>query len=553
MRRGTATIVTALIAVAVVVGLVVGFMMPALVTLPTSTPTTDATTVSPSSQPPNTTAPTTAPTGRPTSEVALDAGRHKLITGYDSPDRAVGPFPDVEPEGFAEAPGGGLAGYLKQKIEWESCGTTQECASILAPLDYRHPDEQAITITLLRVKSARGGKGPLFVNPGGPGGSGREMASGFTPDTYPGYDIVGWDPRGSGTSTPIKCGSDAQTDAFFNLDGSPDDEAEFQAIVEGSRAFASQCRASSGRLLDHVSTIENVRDLDMIRQLMGAEKLNFLGVSYGTYVGAMYAELFPQHTGRLVLDSAVNITENDSVIQATGFDLSLRNYAAWAAKQGHFATTQDGVIDKIVGFVDGLDATPLKVGDRQLTQTLAATGIAFFLYADEEAYSTLTQALEQAMEGQGAWLLVAADGLNSRGRDGHWDTMAFAFPATSCIDSADKGVAEARKQWATNQKLAPIFGRWMGISVTCEVWTAAPAPQILVRGQGAAPIVVVGTTGDSATPYQQAVWMADQLESGVLLTYEGAGHGSFRQRCVEAHLQKYFADGTVPAKGAKCS
>lgn len=449
-----------------------------------------------------------------------------------------------------------LTGYWTQVVKWAKCDENL-CATVKVPLDWEKPGTAALEIALLKVPSAEPKFGPLFVNPGGPGFGGTSMAKSLGRDHWKGYDIVGWDPRGTGDSTTVECGTTEETDAAYELDGSPDDAAEEKALDEGWAKFAKECRDASGQLLDHLTTIENDRDLDLIRHLLGAEKLNYFGVSYGTYVGAMYAELFPDRVGRMVLDSAVDITNDEnSPSQSEGFELALRNYATWCAgmERCTLGNTVDEVITTIKDFVSGLDAKPIKVGNRLLTQGLATTGIALFLYANEEAYPALTYTVIDAMEGRGADLLKAADNLNGRGENAY-ETVALAFPATRCADWPDQGIREAYKSWDEIKAKSPVFATNMGLDLVCERWTAASAPQLKITGKGAPPIIVVGTTGDSATPYEHAVSMAEQLESGHLVTFKGAGHGSVigDNPCLTSTVNDYFESGKVPEDGKTCS
>ena len=450
--------------------------------------------------------------------------------------------------------GDDLTPYWQQSLSWQPCGNAL-CATMKVPLDWDNPGKAALDIKVTKVPSTNPTKGPLFVNPGGPGVEAGSFATKLGSDKWKGYDIIAWDPRGSGESTHVQCGTTEQTDKAYFADGTPDDDAEKTALNDAWAAFARECREASGELLDHVSTIENVRDLDLLRFLTGAEKLNYLGVSYGTFVGSMYAELFPERTGHLVLDSAVDITNEGEVFQAEGFETAFGLYADWCASEGScsFGNSRDEVTSRINSFLQGLDANPLKVGDRQVTQGQGAAGIALFLYSGEEVYPRLTQSLAAAMNGDGRAILKASDLLTGR-TDNGWETVAYAFPAIRCVDQPDAGVAateEARKKVAEK---APVFGGNMGSDLVCERWTASSAPNLKLTGKGAAPILVVGATGDSATPYQQAVTMAKQLESGHLLTYDGSGHGSVTSgnACVDETITAYFEDGALPEDGKTC-
>jgi len=502
----------------------------------------------------------TQPTVPPAASSATSGG----VPGIDiSPipgtaiDRPTYPDSNARPQGFAEAPTGeGLTGYLAQTIEWVNCGDGRECADILVPLDYAEPGQQAITLSLKRLPATSTPKlGSLFLNPGGPGGPGKDMADSFDNEGLEAYDLIGWDPRGAGDSTPVACFGTAETDAFNELDFSPDDDDERAALITGAAEFARACWETSGDLLNHISTIETVRDLDLMRQLVGDPTLSYLGYSYGTAIGATYAELFPATAGRLVLDAAVDITDDEEIIQAMGFDLSLGNFAAWCgASDCDLGTSKRAVLDTIIGFFDELDAEPITVGQRRLTQSLAVIGVAAFLYGGEPAWPALVASIRAAMMGNGRGLLYGADLLNSRNERGTYDTMFYAFQAISCLDATDDGIVDADDLWADDQKKAPIFGLYFGPQYLCPLWPTRPAPQLDIQGAGAAPILVIGATGDSATPYQQAVTMAKQLDSGVLVTWEGEGHGTYggKSACVDRIVVDFLTEGTVPEDGTRC-
>ncbi|SJN17273.1 probable exported protease [Luteococcus japonicus LSP_Lj1] len=486
---------------------------------------------------------------------AFDASKHQTQSKYSSPDRTSFTS-EAKPEGFAAAPAGsGMQRYLDQKIDWKGCDTGLECGTVLVPLDWDNPDGDAITLKMKRKAAGKDKTATLFINPGGPGGSGQDMVGNFDATSFPTHDVIGWDPRGSGESTPVKCGTPEQTDAYVATDSSPDDEAEWGSLEKANKDFAAQCREKSGALLDHISTIDTARDLDYLRHLVGDEKLDYLGISYGTYIGSMYAELYPQRVGKMVLDSAVNITTDESVIQAMGFDLALKNYADWCAKQScALGTTQKQVLDSVTGILKGLDAKPLKVFDRTLTQSQGVTGMVTYLYFGDQGYSQLTSALVAAKEGDGSQLLQTSDMMNGRNEDGTYGSMMYSFPAIACADSEDPGAAGARKELAKDIKKAPILAPFFGPNVQCSFWSAKPSPQLKLQGKGAAPIVVLGATGDPATPYQQAVWMADQLESGVLVTWKGAGHSAWDlgNACVKTAVKDYVNKGTVPKDKTVC-
>lgn len=462
---------------------------------------------------------------------------------------------EATPKGFAKAPDGkGLDRYLDQKITWTECEEFQ-CGTVLVPLDWDDPDGQAITLKMKKRSAGKKSKGTIFINPGGPGGSGQDYVESFDPTPFSGYDIIGWDPRGSGESTPVVCASNEKMDQYNAVDMSPDDKAEFDELKKAQVDFASWCRKESGPLLDHISTIDNVRDLDYLRHLVGDKKLTYMGVSYGTLIGSLYAELYPKRAGRLVLDSAVNITDKDSVIQQMGFETALKDFGDWCAAKGRvscpWGSTGEAVVKNLDAWFTGLDSKPIK----DLDQNKAVLGVATYLYGGEQAYTMLQSALLFARTmGQTRFLTLAADQMIGKDEKGNYTAMAFSFPAIACADSTDEGLGKVQANWDEAKKKAPVFGKHMGPGMNCEVWSARPMDQLKITAKGADPILVLGATGDPATPYQQAEWMADQLDSGVLLTWKGAGHGVYAlgNSCAKKHVEDYVNEGVVPKDRTTC-
>jgi pimeloyl-ACP methyl ester carboxylesterase len=243
--------------------------------------------------------------------------------------RPLQPIPDVKPEGFAKPPPGtGLARYERQRLDWKECGHGFLCSTMLAPLNYADPDGAAITLAVAkRPATSTKRLGSLIINPGGPGGSGVGYVGYFNATGLESYDIVGWDPRGVGRSTPVECFGTDELDQYFSMDSSPDNDEELQARIDKQIEFGKSCLERSGALLEHISTADTVRDLDLLRGLVGDSKINYFGSSYGTRIGALYAELFPQRVGRMVLDGAVNINSKSKIDQVDGFERALRHFA----------------------------------------------------------------------------------------------------------------------------------------------------------------------------------------------------------------------------------
>lgn len=529
---------------------------------------TQATTAQPSSQSPASSASSPRAGGQPASidpndvpVASFDPSAHQTWPDAPkAPDRQTGLTSNAKPKGFIDAPQGqGMDRYLNQRIPWEGCGQGFECGTIAVPLNWDEPDGQAITLKMKKRLARDEKKATLFINPGGPGGSGQEFVTSFDADGFPNHDIIGWDPRGSGESTPAVCANDAQMDTFNEADISPDNAQEWQALTDSQKAFAKACRDQSGALLDHVSTIDTARDLDYLRYLVGDQQLTYMGVSYGTFIGSVYAELYPKRAGRLVLDSAVNITDKDAVLQQSGFDRALKDFGDWCAKRPTsecpYGRSGDAVVKNIADWFGELDQKPVNGPDGTLTQNLGVMGVAAFLYSGEQAYESLLASIRFAREmRQTKYLALAAGFLNGKDDKGRYTAMAFAFPAIGCKDSSDRGAAAARPEWQDAERKAPVFGTYMGPGLQCSYWTAAPMPQLKLVGKGAPPILVLGATGDPATPYEQAQWMAGQLDSGVLLTWKGAGHGvySLGNQCAKNAVRSFVNDGTAPKDGTTC-
>ncbi|NLT31236.1 MAG: alpha/beta hydrolase [Propionibacterium sp.] len=477
-----------------------------------------------------------------------------------SPDRPKDvQIPDVQPEGFVDAPGGGIEGYTGQQIDWQTCEDYSkfECATIAAPLDHEDPDRQALSLFLLKAEATEEPKlGTIFVNPGGPGAGGSELAARFDREGLEQYDIIGWDPRGTGQSTPVQCWQGEEMDAFTEIVGTPDDEEAFQELIEASKGFGQSCLEKSGELLMHISTQDTARDLDMLREMVGDEKLNYLGYSYGTELGATYAEMFPEKAGRMVLDGAVNITDDEDVVQAMGFDRAFTNFAEWCVARddcGELGSTPEEVTETTHALLDDLAVNPVPMGERTVTQSIALTGIVVTLYS-ESTWDYLRQALIYGKNGDVMMLQMLSDAYNMRHADGTYEPLIHAFPAINCLDEADEGIDRAVQEWRETSEKAPIFGPYFGADTVCTTWPVpAVEPLEKITAEGADPILVIGVTGDPATPYEFAQSMADQLDSGVLLTLEGEGHGAYGSYdCIDDVVVDFFVDGTVPEDGMTC-
>lgn len=477
-------------------------------------------------------------------------------TAGDSPSRTQAVSPDLAP-------------YYNQEIDWRDCGSFQ-CGSIKVPLDYQDPSGRAITVEVLRrpANDRADRVGSLLVNPGGPGVSGINYARNseflFNEPLLDHYDIVGWDPRGVGVSTSVECLSDEQTDQYLAADGTPDSAAEVNQLVKLQRFFTSTCQENSGRLLPHIGTFNSARDMDILRSALGEGRTDYFGASYGTELGATYAELFPERVGRMVLDGALDPSVSPrqlAVGQLRGFQRATAAFIAdCVSREGcPIGPTAGEAEQQIIDLLESADAQPLPTNSgRVLTESLATTGMVAAMYDQGSGWPALRIALKSAREGDGTVLLALADSYSERQADGSYaSNVNDAFPAISCTDRPDSAsLAAVKADIPRFQKISPIFGEtfaWAGTA--CAGW---PVPEGKfpreLKAKGSAPILVVGTTRDPATPYEWSIGLADQLDNGVLLSRDGDGHTGYTSgnACIDQAVEKYLLNGEVPKDGTTC-
>ncbi|MFI1867750.1 alpha/beta hydrolase [Streptomyces jumonjinensis] len=497
-----------------------------------------------------------------------------------SPAGETGGETDGKTDGEADEDAAGEAlpaALTGQKLAWKRCaapvkaygsyaerpGKQWQCATLRAPLDYREPSGETIGIALVRARAqdSAGRIGSLLFNFGGPGGSGVAALPGGGDQfktLHSRYDLVSFDPRGVAESSAVVCRDSEQTEAAHQMDHSPDTAAEEKAFLKTSAAFGAGCAERSGTVLPHVGTANTARDMDLIRQVLGDDKLHYLGFSYGTELGAVYAHLFPAKVGRLVLDAVVDPTADfagGARNQALGFQRALENYF-----KSRDIGAEDGT-DRVVRLLKKTDGEPLPTdSDRELTETLALTGIIQALYSEEQ-WPYLTDALKEAESGEGTQLLALADSYNNRDDQGEYATQDHSQRAISCADSKGRPTAaEVKSRYLADfTEVSPVFGPYLAWDLAgwCADWPVPGAwddPE--VSAKGATPILVVGTTGDSATPYEGARKMADELGDGVgvLLTNKGDTHGAYGSaECVTETIDDYLLKGEVPPSGKTCS
>ena len=463
--------------------------------------------------------------------------------------------------------------YLSQQVAWNSCGTDLYCGTVLVPMDWNNLNTKPISLAVIYHRaSAAKPLGSVIFNPGGPGSSGFDFIKDSITDLATSrlkqnYNLVGFDPRGVQHSSAIKCVSPSQLDTYIYGDsGFPLGSAKDLAFTKAAIAkFSAACAKSTGPLLGHVDTINAAKDLDVLRAVMGDSKLNYLGYSYGTFLGATYAALFPTKVGRMVLDGAIDPTVSDnvqSINQLKGFDLALNDYLVdCLAKSGcPFNGSVSGALATIKSFLLGLETKPLTSTDngRKVGVWMATSGIYMSLYSNTY-WPYLTQAFNSAFKGDGTTLLRLADFYNDRNQDGTYNSnQTEANIAINCLDSRQSSkMADMQKQNKLLLAASPTFGRyWQFGGLACASWKYPVVKSLKsYSAKGSPTIMVVGTTGDPATPYQQAVSLAHKvLSKGYLVTFKGEGHTAYGRsnNCVNNAVDDFFISGTLAATEPMC-
>ncbi|GHD28109.1 alpha/beta hydrolase [Nocardiopsis kunsanensis] len=475
--------------------------------------------------------------------------------------------------------------FTDQGLDWSACeeGTSgTECATFEVPLDYGEPGGERIEIAVKRFPSESGDPvGSLVVNPGGPGGSGFDFADAApfitSGEVRSNFDVVGFDPRGVGRSTPLTCMGTEEIDEYLGAgydteDGTGDaadlTEEGVAELEENSRDFVAACQEQAPELMMHVGTENVARDMDVLRVLLGDDRLTYMGASYGTHIGAQYAEQFPDRVRALVLDGAVDPSQTPleaGVAQATGFETALRAFVEDCLGRedcplgGPGDEVEDGV-QALAGFLEDTARRPLDHAgdDREVNRARAELGMAAALYSEdlwERVRAGITAGME---EGDGTVLMQLADDLYSRGDPAAYENSTAMLSAVNCSDAPgprDVDAYEEAAQAAGEQ--SPLFGPGLAWgALTCAFWPEeAVSEGGELTAEGADPIMVLGTTRDSATPYAWSEALAEQLDPGFLLTRDGDGHTGYRMGdpCIDGIVDDYLIDLTVPEDGMVCA
>lgn len=455
-------------------------------------------------------------------------------------------------------------------VKWTSCSPAGfQCGTIQVPLDYAHPDKGTINIALNRKPATDQVNriGSVLTNPGGPGASGIQFLQGEAAsmtNLNRRFDLIGFDPRGIGDSAPVRCLTGPEEDTFNALDSVLDDSQEKQTYIEADKNFAAGCMQRSAQVLPFVDTVSAAKDMDLIRAALGDEKLSYLGFSYGTFLGQTYAHLFPTHVRALALDGVLDpsLSANDLLLaQLVGFERNLQAFFAdcnsrkSSSSPCTYAISGDPAT-KLNDLITRLDTSPMPVGGRALTRSLAVIGVLLGLYS-ESFWPSLDLALAATDKGSGALLLRLADFYLARNANGTYDNETDANFAVNCLDRPVPTDVAAYDQLGTQYaKVSPLFGPAFQYSnLGCAYWPVPPTGHAgPLTADGAPPILLVGGTGDPATPYAWAQAVSRQLAGSVLLTRNGNGHTSYdASTCAHAAIDAYLINLTLPAAGAVCS
>ena len=458
--------------------------------------------------------------------------------------------------------------FIVNPIVWTACdgstNTEVECGNIEVPFDYADPEQGSFVLYVKKHNAASPADriGSMMVNPGGPGFGGSSLADDaqyyFSQDLIDRFDIIAWDPRGTGESTPaVNCVD--TFDEYFGLDSPPETPEEKQELIDASQAFNDKCAENSGTILPYISTMASAQDINSLRLALGEEKVSYFGFSYGSELGTTWATMFPETVRAIVVDGAVDPNASsvqEGMNQAKGFEGQLTTFLKQCSEKTtcafHNGGNAEEAFDKLV--LD-IDTTPLEVSkDRTpVTQGVLFTAVAQAMYSDYY-WPQLSEALNAAQGGDGKGILQLYDDYYQRNTDGTYGNELEAFLAISCLD--DPGATSAEEVDLHIEEFitaAPRLGGNFAFGYSCALWPVEQADKVTITGKGAGPIVVIGTTGDAATPLESTRKMALGLEQGILIVVDANQHTGYgANNCVVKAVDEYLIKLKVPANETTC-
>jgi pimeloyl-ACP methyl ester carboxylesterase len=463
--------------------------------------------------------------------------------------------------------GHGRANSAQSTLTWKACGGGFDCTTVTVPVDYASPGADTLDLAVVRRKARDPAKriGVLLMNPGGPGGSAvgyvRSVAAHLAPEIRDRFDIIGFDPRGVGDSSSLVCHANLQT--LFGLDGDPDDAGEWAAIDSAARTFADGCARKYASLLPHIGTRNVARDMDQVRAALGEQQITYVGLSYGTTIGAVYADMFPDRVRAMVLDGAYDFYsvsgEEGLRLQSAAFERALDAYLA-DCRATKCPLANGGADPRLTldDLLARIDAHPLpsRSADRPARIGEAETALTMALY-NQSFWGNLSSALERALAGDGSLLVFLADAYLDREGD-DYSNQTEIYVGVSCLDYAwPRSLAEFQALAPRHRAASPHFGvaNLLTSALACAYWSAPSQPLTAPVAAAAPPIVVVATTNDPATPYDQGVAVSKQLRTGILLTHVGEGHTVYGNGnpCVDRTVNAYLTQLKTFAAGSICT
>jgi pimeloyl-ACP methyl ester carboxylesterase len=491
-----------------------------------------------------------------------DAGSSTTTTAADETPGST----ETTVDGAPDDPTGDVAPFEPAPIEWESFDDDVDVATLDVPVDYTDPEGDTIELFLAKYNAINQANriGTLLVNPGGPGFGGSDFAffasQIFDQPLLQHFDILGWDPRGVGESDPaIDCIDDY--DPYFNeLDLTPESDAERRLLVDTAEDFAAACQSKNAGIIDFVGTNNSARDMDTIRRALGEDTISYFGFSYGSELGGTWATLFPDTVRAAVLDGASDPNADaleSSLRQIEGFETSLATFLARCSAQPTCAFHNDGNAEQAFdALMASLDADPLPSdgGRPPVNRDVATTGVVQAMYS-ESFWPVLEESLAAAVEGDGSGLLELADSYYQRMPDGTYGNELEAFQVISCADSPErKSVPDTDAENELFHEVAPrLVPEGSAGGYFCTFFPPAADPRIDIDGIGAGPIVVIGTTGDPATPFESTVRMSNTLDDGRLVVVDADQHTGYGvNRCVIDIVNDYLIDLEAPADETEC-
>jgi pimeloyl-ACP methyl ester carboxylesterase len=465
----------------------------------------------------------------------------------------------TSPVGSGEAVGEAVAaeplvppGWRPAPLQWDDCGRGQECATLVVPLDWSLPDGPTVDLAVGRVRATGRSSGAVVVNPGGPGASGIDFLRGgaVSDRVARQFDQVSWDPRGVGRSVGVRCADEASA-TFLATDPSPDDPTEQAALDAAAVAVAGSCSPDVPGLLSHVGTLDAARDLEALRRALGDAPLDYVGFSYGSAIGQAYLALFPAAVRTMVLDAVVDPAEGFEeflTAQAVAFESALRSQAARCGDAGRRACGVDDLVAAYDEVAARVESAPVASAGGPVGPAEVATAALATLYRTD-GWRDLGPALADTLEGRGTPVRRLAEGF--------WNLTGFgAYAAVVCTDTAPPPDPEAHRRFAERlRRTAPRFGASIANELLpCASWPTAPnAAPLPTSAAGAPPTLVIGTTGDPATPLDNAERVARRLPGAVLVTVEGDGHTAYGTlACVDRIVDAYLLERALPEGPTTC-